>query len=49
MQHTATYMANHLYLFTILTQKREIAIAVVVVVAVVAVGFWLIRRRGSRA
>ncbi len=47
MHQLTTYMAtsDHLYLFTIMTPKREIAIAVVVVIAIVAVGVWLVRRR----
>jgi hypothetical protein len=41
---------QYIYLFTThLTRNKEIAIAVVVVVAIVVVGFWLMRRRRTRA
>jgi hypothetical protein len=51
MQAIAVHMTNHqLYLFsTHMTKNKEIAIAAVVVVAVVAVGFWMMRRRRSQA
>jgi hypothetical protein len=43
-------LTDHLYLFTThLTPRKEIAIAAVVVVAILAAGFWLVRRRRSQA
>ena len=51
MHLITTYMSSdRVFLFsTHMTLKKEIAIAGVLVVAIVAVGFWFMRRRRTRA
>jgi hypothetical protein len=42
----ASYVTNHIFLFTThMTRNKEIAIAAVVVVVIIVVGVWLMRRR----